>query len=438
MIIQPFNEQVELIKHILNQETRVIIYGGGIRGGKTFGAIMGLMLYLKKYSGAKATIVRDSLPTLKRNTLPVYKKLEPLNRVKSHNHSSQTVTYTWTSKTGVPSELSFFAENYDHDKELNRWRGLETNVFLLEEFNELQHESFNKAIERAGSWIIQGLPEADQPPPKIICTCNPSNGWVKELIYDKWVAGTLPKGWVYIPALITNSPHIPLSYRENLKLLPDKQYRTFVLGDWNSLELDNLFASEFREETHVITDEFEIDQFADIYLCFDFNISNTCLLIQKIDEQVRVIDEYHYKANLDAFCQTIKADLPEGCYITVCGDASGQSGSSQNNEGLYSVIKSVFGLSWKNFSIPRANPPHKASMVLCNVVFKNGDVKINARCGGLIKDLKNVQVNVRGSKVEIDKSNMDLTHHIDPLRYFINSEMRYMLQELHLEEFETK
>lgn len=438
MTVEPFNEQVELIKHILNRDTRVIVYGGGIRGGKTFGAFLGVFLYLKKYAGARAAVVRDSMPTLKRNTLPVYNKLVPLNRVQSYNQQLQTVRFSYQSKSKVNSELMFFPENYDHDKELNRWKGLEVNLFLLEEFNELQEASFNKAIERCGAWIVPDIAEADQPPPKIICTCNPSNGFVKELVYDKWVKGELPKGWVYIPALITNNPHIPQSYRDNLKHLPEKQYRTFVLGDWNSLELEDLFATEFKEELHVTEIENEIEPYYPVHTSFDFNIANTCLIIQEVGDEIRVIDEYHYKANLPDFAKNIKDDLQD-VEIIINGDASGNNGSSTNNEGLYAVIQYVFGFrGWSAFRVPRANPTHKASRMLTNLIFKHKKIIINKRCAGLIKDLKNVQVIQKGSKVEIDKSNEELTHHLDPLRYYFHAEQAHLIKELGLEEFESK
>ena len=109
------------------------------------------------------------------------------------------------------------------DKELNRFKGLECNGFLLEEINELHQQTFYKCIERAGSHIIPNGPK-----PIILATCNPTNNWVKELVYDHWKEGTLPPNWMYIPSKIFDNPFIPQDYLESLKSMPRYEYQVFV------------------------------------------------------------------------------------------------------------------------------------------------------------------------------------------------------------------
>ena len=52
-------------------EYDVILYGGAIRGGKTFWGLGTLIIYCKMFPGSKWIVVRDSIETLKRNTLPL-------------------------------------------------------------------------------------------------------------------------------------------------------------------------------------------------------------------------------------------------------------------------------------------------------------------------------------------------------------------------------
>lgn len=123
----------------------------------------------------------------------------------------------------------FMSENYDDDKELNRFRGLEINGAGIDEINEMQEKTLYKIIERSGSWT-----QAGKVPIKIIATCNPSHGWVKDLVYDPAKNGTLKAGWCYVPALITDNPHIAPDYLKSLlDNMPDYEYEVFVRGNWD-------------------------------------------------------------------------------------------------------------------------------------------------------------------------------------------------------------
>lgn len=198
ILFESFPKQDEFLEAVFSNKYTFILYGGAIRGGKTFAGLGALLLLCKKYKNSKWVIVRNTLQTLKLNTIPSFRKICPTSFIKSYNQDTQTVTF----QNG--SEIIFLGENYADDKELNRFKGLECNGFLFEEINELQQKTFYKGIERAGSHIIE-----NQPPPLILATCNPTNNWVKELIYNKWKLGSLPEKWLYIPSKITDNPFIP-------------------------------------------------------------------------------------------------------------------------------------------------------------------------------------------------------------------------------------
>jgi len=95
------------------------MYGGAIRGGKTFAGIGALLLLAKMYPKSKWCIVRDTLQTLKRTTIPSFNKVCPQSFIKSYNQDTQTVTLS------NDSQIIFMGENYADDKELNRFKGLE-------------------------------------------------------------------------------------------------------------------------------------------------------------------------------------------------------------------------------------------------------------------------------------------------------------------------
>jgi predicted phage terminase large subunit-like protein len=230
--IRPTPKQREA-KKLLDQNS-ILVFGGGIRSGKSFFLLLTILTYCFEYDKSRWLILRKDLPTLKRNLFPTFNQILALGLgqyVKEWNQSTQTVTFT------NGSEIIFMAESYDTDKELNRFRGLEINGAGIDEINEIQQETFYKIIERAGSWT------QSKAPIKIIGTCNPSHGWVKELFYDKWRDGKLKKGWCYVPALLIDNPYISKEYIESLKAnMPDYQYEIFVNGNWD-LKLEGvLFA----------------------------------------------------------------------------------------------------------------------------------------------------------------------------------------------------
>lgn len=258
-----------------------VLYGGAIRGGKTFALLGTFILLCLRYPGSRWAIVRKDGMVLEQNTLPAWDKIKPSNVIKSYNGKTRVVTFF------NGSQIIFFAENYHKDKELNRWRGLEVNGFGLEEINEIQQVSYHKAIERAGSWIIPDVPDHKQPPPTILATCNPTQGWVKELVYTPWKKGLLPRHMKYIPSTIFDNPHIPQLYIENLKKLPRYEYEVMVMGNWDvQLKVGGEFFKKFELEDHIAPTF--IDPENTLHISVDNNvwpyIAITCWQIIKTDE----------------------------------------------------------------------------------------------------------------------------------------------------------
>jgi hypothetical protein len=224
VLFKAFEKQEEFMRAVLSGDFKYLLYGGAIRGGKSYVTLAIIIILAKLFPRSRWAIVRKDFPTIRRNLLPTFEKIAPRPFIGKFNWAS----LTYPCANG--SEIVIFPEQYAPDKELNRWRGLEVNGFDFEEANELQEDSFNKAIERAGSWIVPG--GGEQPKPIILLTCNPNDGWVKKKFYTPWAAGALVAPFFYLPANIFDNPYIPQDYIDSLKNLPDHLYRKFVLGDW--------------------------------------------------------------------------------------------------------------------------------------------------------------------------------------------------------------
>jgi hypothetical protein len=237
--IELTRKQTEFAEALLSGKYSYLLYGGAIRGGKTYCMLLLVLLFCKMYRGSRWAIVRKDLPTLKRNTLPSFERVAPRPFVGEINRTDFFVD------CANGSRIIFFPESVERDPELNRWRGLEVNGFALEECNEISEGAFAKAIERAGSWRCEG----EQPPPLIMATCNPTLSWVKRRWYDPWRKGTLEPPWYYLPARVDDNPHLDPAYLASLETLRQTDaaaYERFVQGNWESAdEPDQLIAYDW-------------------------------------------------------------------------------------------------------------------------------------------------------------------------------------------------
>lgn len=204
------------------------MYGGAIRGGKSYVGIGLLIALCKLFPGSRWAVVRKDLPRLRRNTIPIYDKIRPDRFIGTVNKVE------WKATATNGSEILFVPESIKDDPDLDRWKGLEVNGFLFEEANEMAEKTFFKAQERMGTWIIPNTKR--QPPSLILSTCNPARNWVKRTFYDAWRSGAIKRPYFYLPANVTDNPYLSQEYLDDLKNLPKAEYERFVLGNWDAAD----------------------------------------------------------------------------------------------------------------------------------------------------------------------------------------------------------
>lgn len=176
-----------------------------------------------------------------------------------------------------------------------------------------------------------------------------------------------------------------------------------------------------------------------LFLSWDFNISNTCLVIDGKPGHVAVLREYLGEIlDLEGICRQVRMDYP-GIRFTINGDASGNAGSavSSGNVSAYEIIRSALNIRWEDFNVPASNPSHLNSYLQCNTFLRRHSLKINPQCENLLNDMRKVKVIREGRKLTIDKSKADLTHYSDPLRYHLFAEHQYLFDRLHLSDAEV-
>ena len=109
------NKQIEA--HQLLQNNRIVLYGGAIRGAKSYWGCIEIISFCFKYPKSRWLMLRESLPTIRSTLLKTFTE-NFLNKgligyVKDFNQ--QSLTLTWNNG----SQILFMAESYDTDKELN-------------------------------------------------------------------------------------------------------------------------------------------------------------------------------------------------------------------------------------------------------------------------------------------------------------------------------
>lgn len=413
VLFDAFPKQIEFLEAVFSKKYRVILYGGAIRGGKTFAGLGALILLCKGYPKSRWAVVRDSLPTLKRNTIPSWEKIRPTNFIQSYNQETQVVTFN------NGSQIIFFPENYDMDKELDRWKGLEVNGFLLEEANELQIKSFYKAIERAGSNVID-----KKPPPLVMLTCNPNNSWVKTLIYDPWKEGTLPDAYRYIPSRIFDNPYVASDdlYMESLKLMPKYEYEVFVEGNWDiKIKTGDEYVHQFNYVKHVVSCKYDPNE--QLHLAFDFNAKPHCTCVAAqvhVDhEQKRITLRFIRsfpsgpdlkRSNTEDLCEDIMCEFGNHkAGVFYYGDSTGENSQtvSRDDKHNYAIIDRVlFSILNEDSSRLRRNPPIIARRNFLNKLFYGMEffdgysvfIEIDPGNDMLIDDVSNLKAGPDGKK----------------------------------------
>lgn len=412
-------KQTKAYKLALYSDKNIILFGGAIRGGKTYWLIITIAALASKHPKSRWVIVRESLPTLQKTTLVTFNQLLQSGlseHIKDFNHQTNTVTFV------NGSQIIFMSESYDQDKELNRFRGLEVNGFGLEEINELRHETFNKCIERAGTWFHAGKIK-----PLILATCNPTNGWVKESFYDRWQENKLPESWEYIPSLIVDNPYLPEGYLDNLRQnMTPQDYRKFVEGDWTVYKVNNAFATQFDENRHV-SFMAEFDPKKQLIISIDFNLNPFAVTFyHNSSEGTWLVDEAQIEnGNIPLMVELIKtrykAQLPNAI---LTGDALGNRSeiSQKDNASLYVQLLRGLGMRESQLKVSN-NPTHENSRADVNYFLHHKkDFYINPKCKNSIYDLKYVECDEYGKIKKINRKELNQrADYLDTFRYFVHN-----------------
>jgi len=268
-------------------QTVSIVFGGGAGGGKSF--LIGLLVAIacKKYPGTRWGLARKELKSLKQTTLAtllskVHKTLGITENDYKLNMQDSTLTYSNGSEillldlTAKPS-----------DPEMESLGSLELTGAFVDEVGEVNKKAFDTLSSRVNRWMNKEYGITG----KVVSSCNPSPGFVRQEYYDKyekrgggrmqrwqneyvWVSGVrVPAYNVYIKSTALDNPFGDDNYIEGLRRLPPQERKRLLDGDWNYLdEDDSLFPMALIDKMTVFElphkeyneDGEEVDEFGKI------------------------------------------------------------------------------------------------------------------------------------------------------------------------------
>lgn len=395
MTINFTDKQNEAMDAIASEMYDFILFGGAMGGGKTFLGLSALLIMCELFPKSRWCVIRENLEKIRITTIPSFKKLNAKGSLKTN-------PYEYTHHNG--SIIMFKGENYDNDKDLDWLKGLEVNGFLFEEINECQHDTLNIAFGRAGRWECEPRPR-----PIILATCNPTNTWVKGLVYDKWENNTLPDRWLYIPSKITDNPHLTDAYKENLTNMPRYQYEVFVEGNWNiQLKTGGEFYKCFDLEKHLKPCSY--NPALPVHLSWDDNVNPylPALVLQIEGKNIYCIDEIPLPTpnnTVKSVCNEFQRRYPShSSGLFLYGDATAQKEDTKMEKGhnFYRIIMSELSAYKPNNRVLRSNPSVAMRGNFINTIleknYKGITFTIDPKCKKTIEDLTNVKEASDGTK----------------------------------------
>lgn len=264
----------------LLSEAKYPLFGGAMRGGKSYSLCAGALLQSLKYPGNRGYLARKAFADFRKTTLVTLFRVIPAKLIKSHNKSDKIIELV----NGSTIE-------YGDLEDWNKLRSLELGWAGIDEASEIDETTFNILATRVGWWK---LPDGGVPEQKIYLASNPDAGF----LYDKWVKayeGLIKqnKDFVFYPAMPKDNPYITQEFIDNLyAILPATLAKRYLDGSWHVVLEDNpVYGNDFNPDIHG-KKGLKINPMLPIYRGWDFGLNPSCIFIQLNGGRIYILREY--------------------------------------------------------------------------------------------------------------------------------------------------
>jgi hypothetical protein len=293
-------------------------------------------------------------------------------------------------------------------------RGIDCGWFWLDESREMVEEAYDIMLSR-----LRGQPSGTRY--RSLNTTTPNGfGW----LHKRFVADPVPNSAV-VRAKTTENPFLPPGFVDTLRAQYTAQYaRQELDGEFLNLTAGAAYHA-FKRTDHVAT--VRVDTRRPMFYSMDWNVSPLCAVYGQNDTiRADIAGEIYIAGSgrtadaAEEFCRRFSGH--EKKELVIYGDMSGANRDTRNDSTDYDILERVFTANGWQTEIRRnyTNPPFIESVEAVNASFEHMRTTVDPSCKHLITDLEQVAWK-EGTKV-LDKTNKDLTHLSDALRYFLFKE----------------
>lgn len=215
------------------------MYGGAAGGGKSVALLMAALQYVD-VQGYNALLLRRTFAALSKPEalIPLaHEWLQGTDAVWNEKN------YRWTFPSGAT--LSFGYLDTENDK--FQYQGAAYHFVGFDELTQFSRSQYTYLFSRCRR--KQGLPGEEPPPsasvPLRVRSASNPGGEGHEWVYQRFFVEGRDKGRVFIPAKLTDNPHLDVgSYREMLAELSPVERRQLEHGDWTAVQAGEYFKRE--------------------------------------------------------------------------------------------------------------------------------------------------------------------------------------------------
>ncbi len=393
---------VDYQRRILTDENRFTITEASTKAGKTASHIVWL-INLAKTEGKEGRNYWWIAPVYAQASIAyarMKRYLSPLKKKVSFNTSKLTLTLwngaiIWFKSADNPDNLY----------------GEDVYGAVFDEFTRAKEESW---------WALRSTITATRAKVKFIGNKTHPDHWGSKL------AEQAEKGeigdWSYYKITCWDAVSAGLLSREEVedakKTLPDDIFQSLYEAKWVLIN-GNPYLRDFDKKT--MTGKVAYNPRESVYLSFDFNKRNSCLVCQRYGGKVYYIEEFYmlggHGEDLEALVKELAAKYGRN-QIFCTGDASGRGGSAltTGNVSAWSLIESYFKkykAAWVNFDrVPTFNLGTDTSRMICNSLLRyyKSNLVISENCTVLLSDIARMSVLSDGKLNKADCDKFDYGH----------------------------
>lgn len=401
------------------------LLGGAVGGGKTMGLIGEVLMRSLKYDfPLTGAIFRRSYPELEATVIRTMLSILPSWFYK-YNQQQHIIRL----KNGSIIEFCY-AES---DNDVIRYQSREWDFIAVDELTHLTEFQY--------TYLLSRLRTTKPISTKFFAATNPG-GVGHNFVKERWITKTCEnemyksEDYDFIPAGVYDNPYLMENnpdYIENLKMLPEKERRALLEGDWDVFE--GVFFPEWSYSRHVVED-FEIPDDWELIMGWDDGTREPrSVHIYAIDKDQRVwcVWEYYQKEeNLAEAADKIRRKLKEDGYwdkIYKCVvDPSMKRTDSHTGLSSTEVLESMgFGFKLGNVELGNNNRVEGWRVMksyLSHKPYEEPLFKVFKSCGNMIRTIPllmyyQLRSGAGSKKEDLDSKQED--HAVDEARYTLMS-----------------